>query len=54
MSSSRAWGLIAVCIVVDLSLAEIPVDMPSLASIDTVKGVLCLDLLSSDINLRFK
>ena len=41
---------IAVAIVKALSWAEIPVVTPSLASIETVNAVSCLDLLFEDIN----
>ena len=45
--------LIATLIVLDLSYAEIPVDIPFLDSIETVNAVCVLDLLINDIKRKF-
>ena len=54
MSPGPDNGLIAVEIVKARSCADIPVVTPSLASIETVKAVSCLDEFEADINGRFK
>ena len=43
------FAFVAILIVLDLSWADIPVVIPLLASIDTVKAVWCLDLFTGDI-----
>ena len=53
MSFLLAFFLLATLIVFALSLADIPVEIPFLASIETVKAVLFLDSFLGDIKLKF-
>ena len=53
MSLCETFFLIAILIVRSMSWAEMPVVIPFLASIDTVKAVCVLELLIGDIKDKF-